>query len=82
MKSAIAAGTSSGVDLEIPFQQHPKSKIVEVGSRLGVPFNLTYSCYRGGRLHCGRCPTCLERAKAFKEANIADPTEYEEQPYV
>lgn len=82
MKSAIAAGTASSVQLEIPFQSHPKSKIVEVGSRLNVPFELTYSCYKGGILHCGKCPTCIERAKAFKEAKIIDPTEYEEQPYV
>ena len=82
MKNAVRAGTASNVDLLIPFKALPKSKIVEAGSRLGVPFELTYSCYGGGELHCGRCPTCLERAKAFREAGVIDPTEYEEQPYV
>ena len=77
MKSAIAAGTVSNVQLEIPFQSHPKAKIVEVGSRLNVPFELTYSCYKGGEKHCGKCPTCIERKKAFELAGINDPTEYE-----
>ena len=77
MKSAIAAGTASSVQLEIPYQKHPKSKIVEVGSRLNVPFELTYSCYKGGEKHCGKCPTCIERKKAFELAGINDPTEYE-----
>ena len=77
MKSAIAAGTASNVQLEIPFQSHPKAKIVEVGSRLNVPFELTYSCYKGGILHCGKCPTCVERKEAFELAGINDPTEYE-----
>ena len=77
MKSAIAAGTASNVQLEIPFQSHPKAKIVEVGSELGVDFSLTYSCYKGGEKHCGKCSTCIERKKAFELAGIDDPTEYE-----
>ena len=77
MKNAIAAGTASNVQLEIPFQSHPKAKIVEVGSRLNVPFELTYSCYKGGEKHCGKCPTCVERKEAFELAGINDPTEYE-----
>ena len=79
---AIETGTGGKVTVSSPFCNFTKDEVVKIGICLGVDFSKTWSCYNGGKVHCGRCPTCLERAKAFKKANIIDPTEYEEQPYV
>lgn len=59
-----------------PFLNDTKAEIVRVGARLGVPHELTWSCYKGGSRHCGRCGTCVERKEAFALAGIADPTVY------
>lgn len=66
-------------DLNIlaPFVGMDKADIVRLGGRLGVPFGETWSCYKGGALHCGVCSSCRERKRAFVEANVPDPTEYE-----
>lgn len=45
---------------------------------LGVDYSKTYSCYKGGEKHCGKCGTCVERKEALHDAGIEDPTEYEE----
>ena len=45
---------------------------------LGVPFAYTWSCYLGGRRHCGRCGTCVERKEAFALARVTDPTDYDD----
>jgi 7-cyano-7-deazaguanine synthase len=60
-----------------PFVKWDKAGIVRRGAELGVPFELTWSCYNGGRKHCGRCGTCLDRRNAFEKAGIPDPTPYE-----
>lgn len=60
-----------------PFLTMSKADIVRTGSRLGVPFAETWSCYRGGEVHCGRCGTCVERREAFASAEVTDPTVYE-----
>jgi 7-cyano-7-deazaguanine synthase len=60
-----------------PFLYNTKSQIVSSGANLGVPFEKTWSCYKGGELHCGVCSTCQERKKAFVEAGVSDPTKYE-----
>lgn len=62
-----------------PFSTMTKADIVSEGARLGVPFDQTYSCYRGGERHCGKCGTCVERREAFLLAGVEDPTEYEAQ---
>jgi len=59
-----------------PFINRSKADIVVMGADLGVPFKKTWSCYRGGEVHCGVCSTCTERKRAFVEAGIMDPTEY------
>lgn len=66
-------------DLNIvaPFVGMDKADIVRLGERLGVPFGETWSCYKGGALHCGACSSCRERKRAFIEARVPDPTEYE-----
>ena len=64
------------VALYVPFLHGPKSDIVTEGARHGTPFAETWSCYKGGDLHCGRCGTCVERREAFDIAGVADPTTY------
>ncbi len=57
----------------LPFSKLSKKQVVLLGDRLGVPFNLTWSCYRSGRMPCGKCHSCYIRASAFKEAGLLDP---------
>ena len=54
-----------------------KAGVVRRGAELGVPFELTWSCYEGGAKHCGRCGTCRDRREAFRKAGVDDPTEYD-----
>lgn len=62
--------------IDAPFVYKTKGDIVRLGYKLGVDFRLTWSCYKGGDVHCGSCGTCFERREAFIEAGIADPTTY------
>lgn len=78
MGEAITAGTSNGVKLVAPYTKLTKAEIVARGTRLGVPYGKTYSCYQGGERHCGRCGTCRERHDAFAANGLEDPTLYEE----
>ena len=76
---ACALGLADWHHVEIwrPFVTWTKADIVREGLRLQAPLGLTYSCYEGRVLHCGRCGTCVERAEAFALAGAVDPTEYE-----
>jgi 7-cyano-7-deazaguanine synthase len=76
MSAAMAAGTYARVRLLRPFIDMDKAAIARRGAALGVDFGRTYSCYRGGAVHCGRCGTCVERREAFALAALADPTTY------
>lgn len=78
MSAAISAGTYEGITLESPYTDITKSEIAARGGRLGIDYSHTYSCYKGGKLHCGRCGTCTERRQAFRDAGLPDPTPYEE----
>lgn len=60
-----------------PFLEQTKADICRAGHALGVPWAATWSCYKGGELHCGTCGTCVERREAFALAGVSDPTEYE-----
>jgi len=58
-----------------------QADIVREGAGLAVPFAETWSCYKGGARHCGRCGTCVERREAFHLAGVADPTSYDDADY-
>ncbi|MEO0392220.1 MAG: 7-cyano-7-deazaguanine synthase QueC [Pseudomonadota bacterium] len=64
------------VTLFTPYVNVPKDAIAAEGAKLGVDFAKTWSCYKGGEIHCGRCGTCVERREAFHLAGVADPTVY------
>ncbi len=59
--------------LEAPLLRSSKAQIVRLGAELGVPFELTWSCYRGEERPCGACDSCVLRAKGFKDAGLVDP---------
>ena len=63
-----------------PFVNITKADIARIGDEIGVPWGDTWSCYRGGEIHCGACGTCFERREAFKLAGVFDPTEYAATP--
>lgn len=69
------------VQLYTPFLSLSKAQIAAEGALLGVPFDQTWSCYKGGEHHCGRCGTCVERREAFDLAGVDDPTVYEDADF-
>lgn len=75
--SAAQTGTYNGVRLLSPYCDLTKGQIAARGRDLGIDYAKTWSCYKGGDKHCGRCGTCTERQEALAEAGIPDPTEYE-----
>ena len=68
------------LELSTPFVNLSKAGIVARGAVLGVDFAMTWSCYEGGPIHCGRCGTCYERREAFQKAGVPDPTQYAARP--
>ena len=76
MAEAIRRGTYAGIELLRPFIGFTKAVIAARGHQLGVDFARTWSCYKGGKLHCGTCGTCVERREAFLVAGRPDPTRY------
>ncbi len=71
------ANDNPNLVVSAPFVNMNKSEIVKLGVELGVPHKETWSCYKGGRMHCGACSSCRERKRAFQEACVWDPTEYQ-----
>jgi 7-cyano-7-deazaguanine synthase len=74
----IATGTKAGVKREeikikTPLILRTKAQIIRLGAQLGIPFELTWSCYQGGRRPCGECDSCHFRAKGFAAVGIPDP---------
>lgn len=76
MSQAVGLGTDMAVNIFAPFTRLTKSDIAKIGKRLGLDYAKTYSCYKGGEKHCGKCGTCIERREALADAGIAEPTVY------
>ena len=76
MGEAIQRGTYEEMNLIRPFINMRKEDIAARGAELGVDFAQTWSCYKGGDIHCGKCGTCVERREAFLISGVPDPTEY------
>lgn len=77
MSQATEAGTYVGVQVSAPYTQITKTDIARRGAALGIDYTETWSCYKGGERHCGKCGTCRERIEALAEAGIEDHTLYE-----
>jgi 7-cyano-7-deazaguanine synthase len=71
----------ASVRLHAPYVNGSKADIVTDGTKNGTPFAETWSCYKGGLRHCGRCGTCVERREAFHLAGVVDPTEYDDADF-
>jgi 7-cyano-7-deazaguanine synthase len=82
MNEAIRRGTKddSGIAVKAPFIELKKKDIVLMGKSLGVPFEKSWSCYKDGARACGRCDSCALRLRAFAEAGVPDPLDYEVRP--
>lgn len=77
MANAIYVGTYHQIRLVTPLQYLGKADIIQCGDAYGVKWWYTWSCYAGGEIHCGTCPTCKARKAGFIAAEVFDPTEYE-----
>ena len=75
-ESTARIGTDTELDIEAPFNNITKSELIKLGSKLSVPYDLTWSCYLNKEKHCGTCESCINRKVAFKTAGIDDPTDY------
>lgn len=78
MSAATKAGTYPGIEILAPYTSLTKTDIARRGKQLGIDYAETWSCYKGGERHCGKCGTCVERREALRDAGIEDRTEYEE----
>lgn len=79
MATAISEGTYENIMLYAPYTMLTKADIAKRGKQLGLDYSTTYSCYKGGEHHCGKCGTCLERRQALAEAGITDTTIYDDE---
>lgn len=78
MSEAVSEGSYEHIRIEAPYTGISKTDIAKRGAKLGINYAETWSCYKGGEKHCGKCGTCMERKEAFREAGLIDPTIYEE----
>ncbi len=73
MNKAIYEGSGHQLKIEAPFVRMNKAEVVKLGLELGVPYELTWSCYEGDDKPCGKCGTCIDRARAFAANGVEDP---------
>lgn len=79
MGKAVYTGSGNQLKIEAPFVNCTKADVVKKGLELGVPYELTWSCYQGGDKPCGKCGTCIDREKAFELNGVKDPAIKEEK---
>ena len=79
MSEATRLGTYPGIEVLAPYTGITKSDIARHGKALGIDYAETWSCYKGGEHHCGKCGTCRERIEAMADAGIEDHTVYDEE---
>ncbi len=77
---AISLGTESKLTIRNPLAGKTKAEVIKLAVELGIPLELTWSCYLNREFHCGRCESCQNRRRAFEEAGVKDPTIYEKSP--
>lgn len=77
MSSAMTLGTDTNVEIFAPYTNITKTDIARHGKLLNIKYEETWSCYKGGAIHCGKCGTCVERKEAMRDAGITDNTVYE-----
>ncbi len=73
MNQAVYIGSGEQLKIEAPFVKWSKSDVVRKGLEIGVPYELTWSCYEGGEEPCGACGTCIDRITAFEKNGAVDP---------
>lgn len=78
MSKATQEGTYPGIQILAPYTDITKADIAKKGKALGIDYTKTWSCYKGGEHHCGKCGTCVERREALAAAGIPDETIYDE----
>ena len=76
----LALGKHNAIRIEAPLQYLSKGEIISVGKTNNAPYELTWSCYRGDQVSCGKCDSCLLRLRGFMDAGLQDPLEYREFP--
>lgn len=77
ISDAIYIGSGNVLRVVAPFINKSKAQVVATGLEIGVPFELTWSCYEGHEQACGTCGTCRDRIRAFKMNGLKDPIAYE-----
>ncbi len=78
MSEAMSYGTYEHVKVYAPYTSITKTQIAMIGKTIGLDYSMTWSCYKGGEIHCGKCGTCVERKEALHDAGIEDNTIYEQ----
>lgn len=76
MNSILSLNRRNNISIKAPFIEMSKADIIKLGKDLDVPFNMTHTCYNGGKVACGTCSSCSSRIKGFMDAGIADTLEY------
>lgn len=76
MSQAMQFGTYEHIEIVAPYTNITKTDIARHGKNMGIDYTETWSCYKGGEKHCGKCGTCTERKEALRDAGIEDKTEY------
>lgn len=76
METALRAGVRDDLSIWAPFVNVSKTDIASIAAQVAAPVSMSWSCYKGGDVHCGTCGTCVERKEAFEDSGVPDETEY------